>query len=176
MVTYEFAAAYGSNEKDRCKLLEDFCDAVLRENARRAVTIGTPLSFQQARERWRDLAELKRSGSRGNSGYQQQQQQQQQSSQQGQRGGLSAGRGGAPRRGGGSGGTGFSRPGGGRSPSVFFNNELVCFHYNNPGGCNRAAKGSGCDNGRGGAYAHVCIHEFSAGHYCFAKHPKHANH
>jgi hypothetical protein len=60
LVTYDFGSGHAGAEKDRSRWLEEFCDAILRENARRAVTVGYPLSYQQARERWRDLAELKR--------------------------------------------------------------------------------------------------------------------
>jgi hypothetical protein len=183
-ITYEFAAAYAAAEKDRCSILEEVCDTVLRENARRAVTVGTPLSFQQAKERWRDITELKKNaggrvgaataagGSQQNAGNSQQRQ---------------AGAGGAAAVTAGSGRPAqFARPPGGasggrvglgRGANAKFNNELVCFHYNNAGrGCSRPAKGNGCDNGRGGAYVHVCNFELGNGTYCFARHPRHANH
>jgi hypothetical protein len=179
LITYEYGASLSLSEKERCRLLEEFCDAVLRENARRAVTVGTPLSFQQARERWRDLAELRKNGQyRPPQNYKQEQQKQ---SNQFNQGGGAGGRGAAgPGRTGGAGVA--SRPaaagaGLGRGAAVKFNGDLVCYHYNNVGrGCTRPAKGPGCDNGRGGVYAHVCNFEFGNGLHCLARHPRHANH
>jgi hypothetical protein len=171
LLMYEFGSAYESNEKDRCKLLEDFCDLVLRENARRAVTGGAPLSFQQAKERWRDLLELRKTiqhkkpdqnaGGRGDKRA---------ANGRGQAGG--SGNVAAAAAGKGSRGNVF-----GRSTTVRFNGDLICFHYNNAGkGCGRQVKGGGCDNGRGGIYAHVCNHDYGNGSYCFSKHPRHSNH
>jgi hypothetical protein len=176
MLMYEFGAAYEHNEKERCKLLEDFCDLVLRENARRAVTGGAPLSFQQAKERWRDLLELKKTTQHGKRGE-----------QSGSGGGRGDRRGTAGRGGGNSlaaGQAGMQAAGQGgksgvfaRSTTIKFNGDLVCFHYNNAGrGCGRQARGGGCDNGRGGVYAHVCNHDYGNGSYCFAKHPRISNH
>lgn len=57
LLHYDFGAGYGSDEKNRCKLLEQFCDLVLSENARKAVRDDPPLSWEKAKERWRDCAE-----------------------------------------------------------------------------------------------------------------------
>jgi hypothetical protein len=167
--------AYAAAEKDKCSLLEEFCDAVLRESSRRAVTVGTPLSYQQVRERWRDMAGTKR--------FSQQRQPQvskagQQSVTGGDGGGGSAKTG--PPVGGGFAAT-VTRPpaagDAGRGAAVKFNGELVCYHYNNVGrGCTRPPKGAGCDNGRGGSYAHVCNFKYGNGVHCLAKHTHHANH
>ena len=37
--------------------MEEFCDRVLRENSGRAVREKLPLSYRQAKERWRDCVE-----------------------------------------------------------------------------------------------------------------------
>jgi hypothetical protein len=54
-VHYKFAV--NIREGDRCKIITEFCDSVLRENASRAVGRLPPLSFRQAKERWADVAE-----------------------------------------------------------------------------------------------------------------------
>jgi hypothetical protein len=180
LVTYEYGAAHGGSEKDRSRLLEEFCDTVLRENARRAVTIGTPLTYQQARERWRDLAEIKKFGQqRPAHGFNANQQKGPGGGAGGGAGTGSGGKPGQPGRGGlgVAGARPAAGPGAGRGATVKFNGELVCYHYNNVGrGCTRPAKGSGCDNGRGGVYAHVCNFEYGNGVNCLGKHPRHANH
>jgi hypothetical protein len=173
LILYEYGMAYESSERERCRLIEEFCDAVMRENARRAVTSLPPLSAQQAKERWRDLVELRRSGNGGRST----------SSGRGDSGSASGAR--VDRRGakgsGGyaAGGSQQGAKGGGltRSTTVLYGGNLICYHFNNVGrGCTRQLKGPGCDNGRGGFYAHVCNYEFPGGKFCFAKHPRHANH
>jgi hypothetical protein len=168
LLAYEFGRAYDGGERDKCRLLEDFCDTVLRENARRAVTGGPPLSFQQSKERWRDLVELRRPSQTARKAE----------------GSGSMNRSGGDRRvnrGAGSNGGGVQGAAKStvftRSTTVRFNGDLICYHFNNAGkGCGRQLKGSGCDNGKGGVYAHVCNHEFSSGLYCFAKHARCANH
>lgn len=62
-----------------------------------------------------------------------------------------------------------------RGKTAKFNGDNVCYHYNRAS-CTRQAKGSGCDNGSGGVFAHVCIFETSPGNFCLAKHPKVGNH
>jgi hypothetical protein len=57
---YQFAAAISGGEKDKCRMMEEFCDVVMRENARKAIVQDLPLSFQQAKERWRDIAEQRK--------------------------------------------------------------------------------------------------------------------
>jgi hypothetical protein len=174
LITYDYGAAYMSAEKERCRVLEEFCDAILRENARRAVTIGYPLSYQQARERWRDITELKRVGqAKQSSGPVAGQGKQEPSKgQQSNRGGHQGqGRFGPP-----GGGSSAARSTTGRGATIKFNGDLVCFHFNNRAGCSRPVKGAGCDNGRGGTYAHVCNYEFGNGVNCLAKHARHNNH
>ena len=57
LIQYNFGAAAKGGEQDRCNLLVEFVDAVLRENASRAVVKEAPLSFRQVKERWEDVAE-----------------------------------------------------------------------------------------------------------------------
>jgi hypothetical protein len=172
LITYDYGAAYMSAEKDRCRMLEEFCDAILRENARRAVTVGYPLSYQQARERWRDITELKRVGQpKQNSGPGAGQSKQEPSKSQPAGRSGQQGRFGPP-----SSSSSAVRTTTGRGATIKFNGDLVCFHFNNRAGCTRPAKGSGCDNGRGGVYAHVCNYEFGNGVNCLAKHARHNNH
>jgi hypothetical protein len=57
MIHYKFAAGLRDSEAERCKIMAEVCDAVLRENASRAVSRDPPLSFRQAKERWVDMAE-----------------------------------------------------------------------------------------------------------------------
>ena len=45
LIQYNFGAAAKGGEQDRCNLLVEFVDAVLRENASRAVVKEAPLSF-----------------------------------------------------------------------------------------------------------------------------------
>ena len=59
LILYNFGAAVKGGEQDRCKLLVEFVDAVLRENASRAVVKEAPLSFRQVKERWGDVAPTK---------------------------------------------------------------------------------------------------------------------
>jgi hypothetical protein len=184
---YQFGGAVAGNERERCKLMEEFCDTVMRENARRAIVQEMPLSFQQAKERWRDLAEQRRAvphfqGAAGEPAKA--------AGQQGRKGPAVSGSASGPASGGsGNGGGGrrtavqYSQPPSGKSgfiarnAVVKFNGELICFHFNNAGrGCGRAPRGAGCDDGHGGTYAHVCNFETSPGVYCFQKHPRHANH
>jgi hypothetical protein len=182
---YQFAAAVGGSEKDKCKMMEEFCDAVMRENARKAIVQDLPLSFQQAKERWRDIAEQKRSapyngggGGDGNKTFPQ--------TSKNTAAASTAGSGSGGANGGGGGGrrtaVTYNQTAGrsgiiARNAVVKFQGDLVCFHYNNVGrGCGRPSKGAGCDDGRGGTYAHVCNFETSPGTYCFARHPRHANH
>jgi len=57
LIRYDWAAGYGSSEKDRCRIIEDYVDKALCENASRAARGSPPLSFEQAKNRWRDAVE-----------------------------------------------------------------------------------------------------------------------
>jgi len=161
-IEYEFGAAYGTGEAERCRLMEEFADEILRESASRANRNKAPLAYRQLRERWRDFAEKKRihpvakhnttSSSTG---------QQQQPAQKTAKAGGNKGRSGTQQKG----------------TSAKFGGNPVCFLYNSrKAGCPRTAKPGGCDDGRGGIYAHMCNFEQAPGQHCLAAHPRHANH
>jgi len=165
---YNFGAAWRCTEQEKTKLLVEFCDGVLRENACRAVEKEPPLSFREAKERWADIAERVGASSH-------QFPQQQAHPNRGGRGGSSGG----PQRGGGGGGTfraGAAAKGRTARYATGGASYAVCFSYNR-GNCSRPAKGCGCDDGRGGIFAHVCNHFDSATNkYCLLGHPRDGNH
>jgi hypothetical protein len=169
---YEFGACLAGGEKERVKAVEEFCDALLRENARRAILQEPPISCQQAKERWRDFVELRKTGSASGGGA-------------GGQVGANAGHkrawanaGGDGAQSGGAQAAGAGTSGGGRAGSMArsavarFNGDLVCFHFNSAKGCNRGGKLGGCANKAGTTYAHVCNFEFSPNNFCFARHTR----
>jgi hypothetical protein len=156
----------------RCKIIAEFVDSVLRENASRAVGRLAPLSFRQAKERWGDVVERYPSNRYGrNEGKQQQQQQS----------GFGGGSGGSSGSSGG-GGPGQQCGGGGatargRSARFQVNGKMhgVCFEFNR-NNCNRKPSGCGCEE-RGVVYAYVCNFFFQAQNkHCLAQHPRMGNH
>ena len=161
-IEYEFASAYGTSETERCRLMEEFADEILRETASRANRNKAPLAYRQLRERWRDCAEKKRilpgaakqshTGNNNNTAGQ---------TQKAGKAGGKTGRGGTQLKG----------------TTAKFGGNPVCFLYNSrKAGCPRTAKPGGCDDGRGGIYAHMCNFEQAPGQHCLAAHPRHANH
>ena len=168
MVRYNYAAKWGTAEKDRCSLLEEFCDRVLRENSSRAVRDKGPLSYRQIKERWKDCME--ECGGAEGSG----QQKQDGGKRDNQKQGKSAG----GNKGFGSLFDGQRKPVDGDSTKFTrYQGNLICFHYNNRNtSCTRKAEGDGCDNGRGGVYAHVCNYQLGGGKLCFGKHKRHEKH
>ena len=131
LVQFEYGGRLSSSEKDRFKLVEGFCDCVMRENSGRAVREKPPLNFRQVKERWRDCVEesgLREGRDKGDENRQSE-------SKKGQAGG------------GGQQGAGDAD----EKKTVRYRGNLVCFHYNNRGTeCSRKPAGDGCDNGRGG--------------------------
>jgi len=178
LIRYEWGAGYGSSEKDRCRIVEEFVDKVLCENASRAARGSPPLPFESVKNRWRDAVErepqskLSSDNSAGNK-----------SNQRADGGGQQNNRGrGGGNIGGGRGGARQNRAGWqARSAVATFNGHPVCYHFNMkpPVGkttaCTRPAGGVGCDNGRGGQYAHVCNFYNGSG-FCLQPHPRHSNH
>ena len=154
------------------RVVTDYVDSILRENASRAVAREPPLTYREAKERWNDAVE-KRSSFTQRPNWRHDSNN---NSSQSQGSSQPSGRGrGARGRGGGSGGA--TRAGTQlRGRGAKFHGNSVCYHYNNSSGCRRTAKGSGCDNGNGGEYAHVCNFEASPGNYCLAAHPRAGNH
>ena len=164
LIHYDYGSKLGGDLKDRCKLIEEFCDRVLRENSGRAVREKLPLTFRQAKERWKDCVEesglADRQGQDKKSDWQREDQK---------------GRGGQGNRGRG-GWTDGKFTGGGGAVAMFQGN-LVCYHYNNrvtP--CTRKNSGDGCENGRGGVFAHVCNFQLKGGKFCLGKHKRHEKH
>jgi hypothetical protein len=158
LVQYKFAANVADSEQDRCKLIAEFCDGVMRKNASRAVGQLPPLSFRQAKERWGDVTERYMPASRP-------------ARADNNRGQQFGGGGGA---GGKAGGNAVRNRGvryqfGGRQFGV-------CFDFNR-GTCNRKASGCGCEDKKGVVYAHVCNYFLtSSSKYCLASHPRVGNH
>jgi len=161
----------------------EFCDGVLRENACRAVEQEVPLSFREVRERWTDTTErvpvVGVNSNQQSTGVQQ---------QYNVRGTGRGGHQGNIGRGGALGGSGPNTGGmssfrGGaaaRGRGARFqqgpNSFAVCFNFNR-GNCGRPQKGVGCDDGRGGEFAHVCnFFEAASNKYCLQGHPRVGNH
>ena len=64
-----------------------------------------------------------------------------------------------------------------RSKALRHQGNLICYLYNNRGpGCQRAPATGGCDDGKGGVYAHVCNFDKGGGVICAAAHPRCKNH
>ena len=166
MVLYNFGAAIKGSEQDRCRMLTEFVDVVLRENASRAVVKDVPLSFRQVKERWGDVVEkLVLSGSGGSQG------------------GKSSQLDGRKSGGGGAQGGGGQAKGGvqvkARVARLFQGGSSygVCFDYNRGGVCNRKPGVVGCEDGRGGQFAHVCnFLDPGSNKFCLAKHSRVGNH
>ena len=118
LIHYDYGSKLGGDLKDRCKLIEEFCDRVLRENSGRAVREKLPLTFRQAKERWKDCVEesglADRQGQDKKSDWQKEDQK---------------GRGGQGNRG--RGGWTDGRFAGGGGAVAMFQGNLVCYHYNN---------------------------------------------
>jgi len=156
---HNFAAAARSSEADRLRLVLDFCDSVLRENASRAVEQDPPLTFREAKERWAELAE--RGVGSGGGGP---------TNQNRRRDNIADGRAAGNTRGGAAAKSKVCRlVSGGQSVPV-------CFLYNR-NTCKRTTKGSGCDDGRGGVFAHVCnFWDSATNKFCLKTHPREGNH
>jgi len=175
---YNYGAALGGNEADKVKMLVEFCDTVLRENACRAVEQETPLSYREAKERWSDISERLAAMPANPQQQHHQQQGAQANSFRGGRGG--------PQKGPGRGMAAQAAPSGFRGGAAARgrgarfqqgNNSFpVCFNYNR-GNCGRPPKGCGCDDGRGGQFAHVCNHYDTVNNkFCMLLHPRVGNH
>ena len=57
LVHHGYGAAVKGSEAERCRLILQFCDSLLRDNACRAVVREPGLSFRRAKEKWSDLVE-----------------------------------------------------------------------------------------------------------------------
>ena len=139
-------------------------DKALRENASRASAKEPPLTYREAKERWSDTLEKRAGyGARQNTGGGFQKDNGNSNSSSGRSGQPAAKK------------ARTSNPSKGKDAKSAAG-EPVCFHFNRRAGCNRSKKGSGCDDGRGGAYAHLCNFETAAGMFCLAQHSRVGNH
>jgi len=183
LIRYEFGAGYGSSEKERCRIVEDFVDKILCENAVRAARGAPYLPFETVKNRWRDAVEKEPRAKGADNTHQQQSNSNAQhnnrtpnSAQRGGTGASSSGRG--ANRGAIRGRSGWQA----RTAVATYQGSPVCFHYNirpPPGQqstCTRPAMGNGCDNGRGGMFAHVCNFNSGGANFCLQPHPRYANH
>ena len=139
----------------------------MRENSGRAVREKAPLNFRQAKDRWRDCVE--ESGLREGPDRRAEDNRREDG---GKAAKTSSGKSGS------GGGNGYRGPSGtDDSKTARYHGNLVCFHYNNRNMiCSRKPAGDGCDNGRGGIFAHVCNFQLAAGKLCFGKHKRHEQH
>ena len=174
LILYNFGAAVKGGEQDRCRLMLEFVDSVLRENASRAVVKDTPLSFRQVKERWADAAERQAlSGGSGGGGKSQ-------GGKSGATDGRKAGGGGSGQQGGGG---GQAARGGAQSKTrvarLYHGGQSygVCFDYNRGGVCNRKPGAVGCEDQRGVQFAHVCnFLDPVSSKFCLIGHPRVGNH
>ena len=178
LIHFNYGAGLKSSEGDRCRFIVDFCDSLLRDNACRALVMDPPLSFRRAKEKWADLAE-RQGGQFSSNGVATPASQ----SSGGNGGGGNANRSRGGGRGGGATGGGSARAGNstrGRVARYFVGGTgyAVCFDYNKVGGCTkRTPKGCGCDDGRGGVFAHACnFLDTSTNKWCLALHDRASNH
>jgi len=174
--TYNYGAALNCSEAEKVKTMVEFCDTILRENACKAVEQETPLSYREAKERWNDITERVATNPTG----QQQQQAATTTAGAGFRGGRGGQQRGAPRGGPAAATSTFRAGAAARGRGARFqqgaNNYPVCFNYNR-GNCGRAPKGCGCDDGRGGVFAHVCNQfDVATNRFCLQLHPRVGNH
>jgi hypothetical protein len=177
LIHYKCATGLRDNEAERCQIIAEFCNAVLRENVSRALGKEPPLSFRQAKERWADIAEryyplhgwAGRQDGRGLGGS--------------STGSRDSGSGGGSSGGGGDGAGGQTTAKGGalaknRSARYLLagRSYAVCFNYN-CGVCNRKPSGCGCEDSKGIVYAHVCNFYYNvANKHCLAQHTRVGNH
>ena len=188
LVHYQYATGYGS-ERDRCRLMEEFLDEVLRESAGRANRGKPPLAFRQLKERWRDYIE--RAGGKYKTANSSTEKASGSAASNSSGGNNNTNRGKGGQGGGGQNGgqgskqqnnrgAGSKAARGGmqhRTGALRFQGKLICYLYNNKGpGCQRPAVSGGCDDGKGGSFAHVCNFETSPGQVCAAAHPRCKNH
>jgi hypothetical protein len=182
LVHYNFGSGVRSSEGEKCKVVSEFCDNVLRDNALRALAKDPPLSYRQAKERWVDVTEQYTSnlfGSRDN-------RQDARQSSGGARGnggqsstansGIGFGRGAAQQGGAARGRGGIQSRN--RNARIIIGGKSypVCFDYNRAG-CNRKQAGCGCEDAKGSVFAHVCnYYNYNSAKFCLAAHARVNNH
>jgi hypothetical protein len=57
LVHYKYGANHKASDSEKVKMVMEFCDSVMRENASRAVVKDPPLSARDVKERWADMVE-----------------------------------------------------------------------------------------------------------------------
>jgi hypothetical protein len=169
LVHYNFGVGDDRNERERCQLMIEVIDNILRENSNRAVGGEPPLSFRACKERWKDAAEQRHgSGSSGTNSNRRDN-----DKPTGSNTTTSGGKDSRYRTQDGRGSTNrFSGRAGNqdRRRVLQFNGKPVCFKYNRATGCDRPRRAGGCDDGRNGIFAHVCNYEDGNGKPCFQQH------
>jgi len=178
LIRYDYGAGLGNSDKDRVRIVEEFCDKILCENAARAARSAPYLPFETVKNRWRDAVEREprthSSQAASNS-----------SVTPAKPAPTPSNRGGGNNNGGRGATRGEARGRGGwqaRNAAAIFQGNAVCYHFNirPPAGqastCTRPPATGGCDNGRGGVYAHVCNFHSGGGVFCLQNHPRYANH
>lgn len=151
--------------------MEELCDEILRENSCRAVLDELPVSFKEAKDKWRDHMEQHVTSEKKAQGYSAGNKFD--SSSKGPKDGIMKGndnkkffKGAQDSK-----RAGFQA----RAKPVVFNGNPVCYHFNDKATiCRRNITDGniGCDNGKGGYFAHVCNFETSPGTYCFGRHER----
>ena len=150
-----------------CRLVADFVDKVLRENASRASAKEPPLTYREAKERWTDTLEKRAGfGARQRDGFARDGGSNTASNNNNNRSQQPSAKRARPAN---------NNAAKGRDAKTAAG-EPVCYHFNRRSGCGRPKKGGGCDDGRGGVYVHVCNFETAAGKFCLSAHPRVGNH
>jgi len=129
LIRYEFGLGYGNSDKDRCRIVEDFCNKILCENAVQAARNAPYLPYETVKNRWRDAVEKEPRSKPAEQPAQQQP--------------ANASRNSSNARGGPSGNSSGSNRGGGRgalrggrsgwqarTAVATFQGNPVCFHFN----------------------------------------------
>jgi hypothetical protein len=182
LIHYNFGSGVRSSEGEKCKVVSEFCDNVLRENALRALAKDPPLSYRQAKERWVDVTEqytsnlfglrdsrqdYRQSGSgRGNGGPS--------SANSSSGGGF--GRGAAQQAGAARGRGGIQSRNRNARIVIGGKSYPVCFDYNRAS-CNRKQSGCGCEDTKGSVFAHACnYYNYNSSKFCLASHTRVGNH
>jgi hypothetical protein len=185
LVHYNFGSGVRSNEAEKCRVVSEFCDTVLRENALRALAKDPPLSYRQAKERWVDVTEQYTSNLFGFRDNRQDARQFGATAQPGAgRGSAGGGNNNLPTFGRGAaqqGGAGRGRGGiqsRNRNARIVISGKSypVCFDFNRAS-CNRKQSGCGCEDAKGSVFAHACnYYNYNNSKFCLAAHTRVGNH
>lgn len=167
LTMHRYGAGIEGKEGLKAKVVCDFFDAVMLANAGRAARQETGVAAKEAKEIWAETLEKydvaagysrnkKPSGGGGGNGGGENSNSNGKFSWKGK---------GAPGR---DSGTAVR-------VQCRYNGKLVCYLYNHRSGCNRTKKGDGCEDARGGEFAHVCNNQ-EKGKYCYGAHCRETTH